>query len=188
VPPDARQVFTRLPSLETERLLLRRMRLADAADMFAYASRPEVTRFLPWATHRSLDDTHHFLRFATSCYRRGKPVNWGMELKENGRFIGTAGFNTWDADQAQGELGYVILPDYWNRGLMTEAVRAICTWGFEMGLHRISARCEVENFASARVMEKAGMRFEGVLRGQAWARGAFRDMKLYAVLRGEAQP
>ena len=79
--------------------------------------------------------------------------------------------------------------EYWGRGLMPEALRAMIAFGFErMGLNRIEARCIAENAASARVMEKVGMTYEGTLRQREFIKGAYRDMKLYAILKSEYRP
>lgn len=177
--------FADLPELETERLLLRRLRLDDAEDVFAYASDPEVTRYVIFETHRSIEDARDFLRFATEGYERGDFCGWSLVLKASGAFIGTCGM---EADQAhdRAELGYVLSREHWGRGLVPEAVGAMIRFCFgTLGLNRVEARCIVENTASARVMEKAGMTYEGTLREQAYIKGAYRDMKIYSILRRE---
>jgi ribosomal-protein-alanine N-acetyltransferase len=180
-------VFADLPALETGRLLLRRMRLDDAEAMFAYASDPEVTRYVLFETHRSIDDSKEFLRLATQGYERGDFGSWGVVLKDSGAFVGTCGVDVnYAPEHARAELGYVLSRDHWGRGLMTEAVRAVIRFGFgRMELNRIQARCIAENTASARVMEKAGMTYEGTLRESEFIKGAYRDMKLYSILRSE---
>jgi [ribosomal protein S5]-alanine N-acetyltransferase len=180
-------VFADLPELETERLLLCRMRLDDAEAMFAYASDPEVTCYVTWDTHCSIEDSRNFLRFATEGYERGDFGGWGVVLKDDGAFVGTCGVDAGYApEHARAELGYVLSREHWGRGLMPEAVRAVIAFGFEsMGLNRIQARCIAENIASTRVMEKAGMTYEGTLRESEFIKGAYRDMKLYSILRRE---
>ena len=184
---EAGGVFADLPELETERLLLRKMRLDDAEAMFAYASDPEVTRYVLWDTHRSIDDTEEFLRFATEGYERGDFGGWGVVLKDSGVFVGTCGLDAGYApEHARAELGYVLSREHWGRGLMPEAARAVIRFGFvRMTLNRIEARCIAENAASARVMEKAGMTYEGTLREREFIKGAYRDMKVYSILRSE---
>jgi ribosomal-protein-alanine N-acetyltransferase len=92
-------------------------------------------------------------------------------------------------EHARAELGYVLSREHWGRGLMPEAVRAVIRFGFgRMGLNRVQARCIAENVASARVMEKAGMAYEGTLRESEFIKGAYRDMKLYSILRREYRP
>jgi [ribosomal protein S5]-alanine N-acetyltransferase len=180
-------VFADLPELETGRLLLRRMRLDDAEAMFAYASDPEVTRYVLWDTHRSIEDSKAFLRSATEGYERGDFGGWGVVLKDSGAFVGTCGVDVnYAPEHTRAELGYVLSRDHWGRGLMTEAVRAVIRFSFRrMELNRIQARCIAENTASARVMEKAGMTYEGTLRESEFIKGAYRNMKLYSILRRE---
>lgn len=179
-------LFANLPELETERLLLRRMRLDDAEDVFAYASDPEVTRYVMFENHRSIEDSRTFLLFATEGYERGDFCGWGLVLKASGAFVGTCGMEAGAAEHARAELGYVLSREHWGRGLMPEAVRSMIRYGFgRLGLNRVEARCIAENTASARVMEKVGMTYEGTLREQEYVKGAYRDMKLYSVLRRE---
>jgi len=100
--------------------------------------------------------------------------------------VGACGFVGWSPEHARAEMGYVLNRRYWGRGLVLEAVRAMISFGFErMDLNRVEARCVAENTASARVMEKAGMAYEGTLRQREFLKGVYRDMKLYAILRGE---
>jgi RimJ/RimL family protein N-acetyltransferase len=180
-------VFADLPELETERLVLRKMRLDDAEAMFAYASDPEVTRYVLWDTHRSIEDSESFLRSATEGYERGDFGGWGIVLKDDGAFVGTCGVDAGYApEHARAELGYVLSREHWGKGLMPEAVRAVIAFGFEkLSLNRVEARCIAENTASARVMEKAGMTYEGTLREREFIKGAYRDIKLYSILRRE---
>ena len=179
--------FEDLPELETERLLLRKMRLDDARAMFAYASDPEVTRYVLFETHRSIEDSEAFLRLAVEGYERGDFGGWGVVLKDSGAFVGTCGVDYGYApEHARAELGYVLSREHWGKGLIPEAVRAVIRFGFgRMELNRIQARCMAENTASARVMEKAGMTYEGTLREHELIKGAYRDMKFYSILRRE---
>jgi ribosomal-protein-alanine N-acetyltransferase len=179
--------FEDLPELETERLLLRKMRLDDARAMFAYASDPEVTRYVLFETHRSIEDSQAFLRLVVEGYERGDFGGWGVVLKDSGAFVGTCGVDYGYApEHARAELGYVLSREHWGKGLVPEAVRAVIRFGFgRMELNRIQARCIAENTASARVMEKAGMTYEGTLREYQLIKGAYRDMKFYSILRRE---
>jgi ribosomal-protein-alanine N-acetyltransferase len=180
------EISRNLPTLETDRLILRRMTPSDAEAVFAYASDPEVTRYVVWDTHRSIQDSRAFLELAVQKYKSGGEPDWGIVYKGDHHFVGTCGFVGWDVDHARAEIGYVLSRKYWGRGLMPEALRAMIAFGFErMGLNRIEARCIAENTTSARVMEKVGMTYEGTLRQRELIKGAYRDMKLYAILRSE---
>jgi [ribosomal protein S5]-alanine N-acetyltransferase len=182
---EAARIFADLPELGTERLLLRKMRPADAEAVFDYASDPEVTRYVLWDTHRSIEDSETFLRFAKEGYERGDFGGWGLVLKASGAFVGTCAMEA-APEHARAELGYVLSREYWGRGLMPEAVRRVLRYCFErMDLNRVEARCIAENTASARVMEKAGMSHEGNRRDREYIKGSHKDMKIYSILRRE---
>jgi ribosomal-protein-alanine N-acetyltransferase len=178
-------IFANLPDLETERLILRRLTLEDAPSMFEYAADPEVPRYMTWDPHETIDDTYNFLQMVLPSY--DDPLTdvwtWGIVLKQTGRVVG--GCSIWGrGTNSRAELGYWIGRPFWGRGLVAEAAQAMIKLGFEqMDLNRIEARCFIENTASARVMEKCGMKYEGTLREQMLVKGRFRDCKLYAILR-----
>ena len=180
------ELLKALPTLVTDRLILRKMKPQDAEAVFAYASDPEVTRYVIWETHRSIEDSRAFLDLVTSKYESGGEPEWGIVYKGDHRFVGTCGIVSWEPQHARAELGYALSRDYWGRGLMAEAVATMISFGFrEMSLNRIEARCIAENTASARVMEKAGMLYEGTLRQRELIKGEHRDIKIYSILRDE---
>ncbi len=178
------RIFSHLPELETERLLLRRMRVDDADDMFAYARRRDVTKYLTWNPHPDRAYTAEYLQYLASRYRVGDFYDWGVTLRENGRMIGTCGFTSFDFGHNSAQVGYVLNPDYWGEGIAPEALRAVIRFGFrELGLHRIEA-CYIEgNDRSRRVMEKVGMTYEGTRRGAMRIKGEYRNIGTCAVLR-----
>lgn len=181
---NGHELFSRLPSLRTSRLELRALSMRDARDVFAYASDHEVAQYTTWDAHPRLEDSRRFLRTVIQMRALGQAVPWGVVDLESGRVIGTAGFVSWRPEQRRAEVGYAIAKSHWNRGLATEAMAEILRFGWHrMDLYRIEARCLVENSSSERVMQKLAMRFEGVLRGQIFIKGQFRDVKMYAVLR-----
>lgn len=181
--------FSHLPVLETERLVLRPLRMSDAKDLFAYAKDPEVSRHVLWDTHESVWDSRQFLRAAIRQYRRGFPGSYAITLKQSGRMIGTIGFMWINTDYKSGEVGYSLSRDYWNRGIMTEALREVVRFGFEeLELNRIEAQHEISNPASGKVMAHAGMQYEGVLRQRIKNKGRYVDVALYAILRADPRP
>ena len=178
--------FSSLPELKTDRLILRPLRMSDARDMYAYAQDPEVSRHVLWSAHTSIFQTRTFLRSAIRQYRRGEPGSFAIVLKASGRMIGTVGFMWIDREYKSAEVGYSLSREYWNQGVMTEALRRVVDFGFqEMRLNRIEAQHETDNPASGRVMAHVGMRQEGILRQRLKNKGKFVDVALYAILRGD---
>ena len=179
-------IFSHMPNLETERLILRPMRVSDTADMFAYAHDPGVTQYLLWRPHPDPAYTRSYLEYVAGRYRIGTCYEWAVVCREDGHMIGTCGFANVDCAHNTGEIGYVINPAYRGRGFATEAVRRVLRFGFDvMGLHRAEARYILGNDASRRVMEKAGMTFEGVRRESMLIKGSYRDIGVCAVLAKE---
>ena len=179
-------LFSNLPTLRTARLTLRPARMSDAADLYEYSKDPEVARHVLWDAYRSVGEARMYLKYVQRQYRLNEPASWGIELKATGRLIGTIGFMWWNQEYRSAEVGYSLSRAYWNHGLMTEALRAVIKFGFEeMNLNRIEAQHETTNPASGRVMEKVGMKKEGVLRQRLRNKGKFVDVALYSVLRGE---
>ena len=179
-------MLKRMVSIESERLLLRRIQKRDAAHMYDYAKRGDVTRYLLWSPHPSPEYTASYISSIQRFYRSGQYFDYAVILKSENRMIGTCGFSRLDAPNGCAEAGYVINPDYQGRGYATEALNALLHFGFrELGLNRIEARFMTENKASLRVMEKCGMSFEGVQRELMLVRGEFRDVGVCSLLAGE---
>lgn len=171
----------RMPPLETKRLVLRRMKKTDARDMFEYACDPCVTKYLLWSPHESLSHTKKYLAYLEKQYRAGRFFDWAVTEKSTGKMIGTCGFAALFPDDLRAEIGYVINPLYWGRGIAPEAVRAVMEFGFfELGLHRIEARFMEGNGRSFSVMKKCGMTFEGWLRDHLFVKGEYRTIGICA--------
>lgn len=179
-------IFRDIPALETDRLILRKLSMRDVNDIFEYASVPEIAQHVMWAHHRNIADSLHFLRAVMQQYQNGTPSPWGIVYKENDKLIGTGGFHIWNLDHRRAEIGYALSKDYWNKGIMTEALKEMIKFGFEhLNLNRIEALCKVENTASEKVMQKCGMKLEGTLREHIFVKEAFHDLKMYSILKSE---
>ncbi|KLV23034.1 MULTISPECIES: GNAT family N-acetyltransferase [Niallia] len=183
---EIEKIFGNLPILETERLILRKVTLEDVEDMYYYGTNEDVSKYVTWKTHKTLSDTREYIEFILSQYENKKIAPWGIEYKENGKFIGTIDFVSWQLKHKIAEIGYVISQDYWGKGIAPEAANEVIKFGFNnMDLVRIQARCDVENIGSARVMEKVGMTFEGVIRKGIFVKGKHQDIKMYSILKEE---
>ena len=187
VEPDTPEAyFSRLPEVETPRLLLRRMTLRDARDIYAYSQDPEVARHVLWEAHKSLRDSKAYIRWVMQQYRTGAPSSWCMVEKATGTVIGTIGFMAWQAEHASVELGYSLARRLWNQGLMTEALRAVLRECFTtLRLNRVEAQHFSRNPASGRVMAKCGMKHEGTLRGRIRNKGEFMDVEMWGILKAD---
>ena len=180
------RIFSNIPELQTDRLTLRRMKVGDSFDVFEYASREDVTEFLLWKPHPDIAYTREYLQFVATHYEIGDFFDWAVVLREEDKMIGTCGFTKFDYTHNLGEIGYVINPEYRGRGIAVEAVREVMRFGFEeLGLNRIEAKFMEHNTASLRVMEKAGMTFEGFHRKAMKIKGRYETVGYSAILRDE---
>ncbi len=169
---------------ESQRLYLRRLQKKDASDMYEYACRSDVTRYLLWSAHPSIEYTSAYISSVQRYYKSGEYFDYAVVLKSEDKMIGTCGFARLDRANRVGEAGYVINPEYQGRGYACEALTALLKIGFfDLKLNRIEARYMTENTASRRVMEKCNMSFEGVQRQLLYVKGNFEDIGICALLR-----
>ena len=178
--------YVYMPTLNTHRLRLRRLTMRDASDIYRYSRDPQVALHVLWDAHRSIGESRSYLRYMLRLYRNHEPASWGIEWKQTGQIIGTIGFMWIQSDNASAEVGYSLSREYWNMGIMTEALKAVIRHGFgSMNLNRIEAQHETGNPASGAVMRKCGMRHEGTMRQRLYNKGRYVDVELYAILRGD---
>jgi ribosomal-protein-alanine N-acetyltransferase len=170
-----------IPVLKTERLKLRPWRITDAEAVYDYAKRPEATRFMLFETHRSIQDAVDFVASAPTNPFYG----YAVTIRDDDRAMGGCGLHP-VVEHKKSELGYILHPDIWGDGYATEIVRELIRFGFEeLHFQRIYARADERNIASWRVMEKAGMQREALLRHDMIIRGEPVDHYLYAILKSD---
>jgi ribosomal-protein-alanine N-acetyltransferase len=171
------------PTIETPRLVLRKITLDDTGDIFDYGRMPEVSRFCIWETHTSDEDAKAYIRSAIAKYENNEPSDWGIFLKSENKLIGAIGYVFVSHRNFSCEVGYAISKNHWGQGITTEALKAVINHLFnDMGFHRVEARCYFENAGSYRVMEKAGMIYEGTAIDQMYVKGSFWTMRQYAIV------
>jgi [ribosomal protein S5]-alanine N-acetyltransferase len=148
---------------KTDRLLMRLPTLDDSKPLFhEYAQDPEVTKYLTWRPHENLDTTLAFIRRCIQRWQDGTAFPWVITRKQDAAVLGMIEMRI---DQFKADLGYGLARRYWGQGYTTEAVKALVQWALDQeSIFRVWATCDVDNLASARVMEKAGMQKEGILR------------------------
>ncbi len=152
--------------LFTPRLTLRKPLREDAPRIFGtYAQDPDVTRYLAWRSHKSINETITFLELCLRNWEGEHEFSWTIESRGSNELMGMIGIRV---EQTGVNVGYVLAARFWNQGFMSEAVQAVVDWALaQESVFRVWAVCDTENCASARVMEKAGMQREGTLR--RWA-------------------
>jgi ribosomal-protein-alanine N-acetyltransferase len=137
----------------TERLVLRRPALQDSEAIFLrYASDREVTRYLSWPRHRSVQDSRDFVEFSDACWEQWDTGPYLIELRSTGQLIGSTGIALESARRAT--TGYVLAKDAWGHGYATEALRAMVALAAQRGIDRLDALVHAANRASMRVLEK----------------------------------
>ncbi|MBO4872108.1 MAG: GNAT family N-acetyltransferase [Lachnospiraceae bacterium] len=175
-------------TIETERLLLRRFSADDAEAMYAnWASDPEVTKFLTWPTHGSVEVTRAVLKDWVSAYAQNNYYQWAIVLKEHGSGpIGSISAVKVDDGIAKAEIGYCMGKEWWHRGIMSEALRAVIDFFFDrVGMNRIECRHDPRNPHSGQVMKKCGMVYEGTMRSADRNNQGICDLCYYALLQSD---
>jgi ribosomal-protein-alanine N-acetyltransferase len=163
------------------RVALARFRKSDVEAVHAFASDPVVCRFTGWGPN-TLDDTRTFVAGAV----QRSSDRYDLAVMRGDEVIGSASVWTTSPVHRVGELGYTIRRDCWRHGYATEVARLLVELGFaELDLERLSATCDPANSASVRVLEKAGLQREGLLRGLCLVRGRHRDRLMFGCLRAD---
>ncbi len=178
--------YKNLDRISTERLLLRPMTVADLEDIYEYASDREVVQYLRWGPHPNRAFTLEYIEEVLSEYSNGKDGPWVIQLKDPAKVVGAIHAMDLDRTHNSAEIGYVLSRCYWNRGIMTEALMTVIRYLFrKLELNRIQAFHKLENVASRRVLEKCGMKLEGILREYKYEKERYWDFGLYSMLRRE---
>ena len=177
-------IFSNMPTLETERFILRKLNTDDTDDMYEYAKCAEVTKYLTWSPHPDKACTLEYLTYLQNRYKTGDFFDWAVVCKDNGKMIGTCGFTRFFFAHNGAEIGYVLNQAYHGKGIATEIVGRVIRYGFEnLALERIEGKFMIENEASRRVMEKNGMVFEGVRRKGMLIKGIYRNVGTCAIIK-----
>jgi ribosomal-protein-alanine N-acetyltransferase len=176
-------VFKDPPQLETERLLFRQIDTSHTQLMFEFNSDLEALRFVPRAPYTSIEQaTDKVAEFETG-YKERTGFGWAFHLKDSSEPIGYGGFFNVSGEDRKAEIGYGLLPGYWGLGYASEAAAEIVRFGFhDLGLHRIYGLVDPENAASVRLIEKLGFSKEGQFKDDAFARGRYFDMCVFALI------
>ncbi|MEU5845112.1 GNAT family N-acetyltransferase [Saccharopolyspora shandongensis] len=176
--------------ITTDRLLLRPFTTDDTADVWAYQRQQDVARYLRWEPRDrdQVRDAVAQMAGEIALRSEGDCLSLAVVSPELDAVVGQVELVWHSEANRQAEVGYIFNPGYQGKGLATEAAREVLRLGFEeLGLHRIIGRCNALNAASARLMERLGMRREAHFRQNTQVKGVWRDELVYAILRSEWQ-
>lgn len=175
----------KMPTIETQRLILRPINISDVNDLYEYASDEEVTKYLTWKTHKSIEDSINVIENVfNKRVERGLPEAHALVLKANGKMIGMCDIVNLNLQHRAGEIGYVLNRNFWGQGLMVEACKEVIKLGFErFKLIRIQISHDINNYQSQRVIEKLGFTYEGIKR-KAFIKwdGSITTIKTYSII------
>lgn len=180
--------FNPFPVLETERLILRQYTDSDsdAEALFSFRSNPQAMHFVPRPLHQSTEDALKMIAQINDNVAANDSIGWAVQVKETARVIGSISFHRIEKEHHRGELGYMIHPDYWGKGLVTEAAAAAVHYGFTgLHFHSIEAIIDPDNVASARVLEKLNFVKEAHFKENFVQNGRFTDTAIYSLLKSD---
>lgn len=175
-----------MTSLETERLLLRKTQMSDAPVIQELAAEYDVARYLLNMPHPyPPDGAVTWIQQVLELEANGEEGGFSITRKADGQFMGVIGMH-FEKEHNRAEIGYWIGKPYWGQGYMSESVRRMIQHGFEAwGFNRIYARCFAPNIGSERVMQKAGLLYEGMMRQDVYKDGVYYDMKVCGLTRAD---
>jgi ribosomal-protein-alanine N-acetyltransferase len=176
--------FTKFPILETERLVLREHAPSDAEMLFAMRTNEDVMRYIDRERPKDLDTIKAFIDKIIISFENGESLAWVIALKENPeKMIGSVGYWRTDYANHRAEMGYMLLPNFWRKGIISEALSKTLTFGFEkVNLHSISANINPKNDASRQILLKHGFEKEAYFKQDYYFNGKFLDSEIYGLL------
>jgi len=176
--------FNPFPTLQTERLNLRQIYLDDAEDYFAIRKNKEAMKYIAKPLHQSASETQELIKKIEEGIHTNNVIAWGISLKENPKLIGTISYHKIEKENYRAEIGYLISPEYWNKGFVSEAIKVVLDFGFtKMKLHSIEAHINPNNLVSAKLLKKFEFIREAYFKENYFYNGKFLDTEIYSLLK-----
>lgn len=178
------------PVLETSRLILSQLSIADSNCIFELFSNASVVEYYDLAAFTDVSQATGLIEFFNSRFEEKSGIRWAIRLKETNQLIGICGFNSWDIQMKNAVIGYDLLPEFWGEGITTEAVRRIINAAFlgELpcgNLNRIQGDTVPGNVASESLLLKVGFKEEGLMRQSGFWKNQFYDLKCFGLIKSE---
>jgi ribosomal-protein-alanine N-acetyltransferase len=176
------------PIIHTERLTLRPHKVEDLKQLQELLGDVDVMRFSGLDTNQNVKNADEELQWFKHLDAGNTGIRWVITLKEDDRYIGDLGFLEIDPENRRAEVSYKLSQDHWNKGVTTEALKAILSYGLtSLGLNRTTAQVHTENNASRHVLNKLGFTVEGTLREHEYIYGQFADVYTLGLLKREVK-
>ena len=176
--------FDTFPTLTTDRLLLRQISLNDAEAMFEMRSDPEMMAYIPRPLAKTVDDATALIQSILDGDEKGESFLWAISYKNNAKLLGTIGYYRLKPEHFRVEVGYLLHRDYWQKGIMYEALQSVLEFGFkDMNCHSIEAVIDPNNIASERLLQKCGFVKEAHFKENCFFEGKFLDSAVYSKLK-----
>jgi len=180
------KVFDTFPGLITERFKLRSFTKEDRDDFFFMRSSEDVMQFIDIARHKTPEDSDIMIEKIFGMYSDKEGINWVIEDKNTGAFVGYCLIFKLDRINCRAELGYALKPEYWGKGIAIEVIKKLLEFGFkEMRLHSIEANINTGNSRSRKVLERSGFKKEAHFRENYFYNGKFLDSEIYCIIESD---
>ncbi|WP_029902605.1 GNAT family N-acetyltransferase [Prevotella sp. 10(H)] len=174
---------TGFPIIKTQRLLLRQFTDNDLENVFNGLSHPDVIKYYG-VSYTTLESTKEQMQFFYNLEKNGTGIWWAICSPDNKTFYGAGGLNDLHKEFRKAEAGFWLLPEFWNNGIMTEALPLICNYGFnDLDLHRIEAFVDTQNTNCKKAMAKLGFNPEGTMKDCEYKNGEYISLDIYAKIR-----
>ncbi|QTD40607.1 GNAT family N-acetyltransferase [Sporosarcina sp. Te-1] len=172
-----------ITEIQTERLVLRKMKVSDSACLFDIWSDPDVTKFMNINSFTDENQAIEMIEILDKLSLENKAIRYSIIELESNSIIGSCGYNSLDFSNAKAEIGYDISKNYWGKGYATEAVRSLVDYAFNtLKFNRIEAKVQPENKNSIKVLQKLNFTFEGTMRMCEKSKDKFNDLNIFSKL------
>ena len=176
--------FTTFPIIDTDRLHLRRVLLTDSHNIFRFRSNQEAMQYIAKPVAKEISDAENLVKTFDSGLENKTSIAWGITLKPSSCIIGNVGLHNIDKEHYRSEIGYMLHPDYWNKGILTEVLPRIIDYAFNtMGLHSLEAKIDPDNIYSRKLLVNNQFVKEAYFKGNYFFNEQFLDTEVYSLVK-----
>jgi len=179
-------IFETFPTLESERLVYRAYKKEDAQTLLNLRSHKLVSKYMDTTIPKQIEDTENRIEGYHKAFNEHKGITWAIIEKTSNLPIGDFGIWRIDKQNSRGEIGYILYPDFWRKGYMTEAFNTLIRFGFkDLNLHSYTANVNIENKSSKALLLKFGFKLEAHFRENFYYNGQFLDSEIYCLIKSD---